>query len=118
MSETLHSDCCLEGELKQCCCQCVYHRPLHNHCWTDKSRKPGTCVCSQQIGWVCACDESGGDRIYANWKEHDVGCELFTDKRESNDLLTSLAEIGAKEQGISHSEWWKDKPVNVKGEIP
>ena len=79
------SDCTLaEG---QCCCNCVYLRPVHFHCCTEP--KPtdeqkaaagvkGRCVCAVQKGWACCQPELG--RIYDNWPQHSFGCELYTPK--------------------------------------
>jgi len=82
------SVCQLNGPMKQCCCTCIYHMPVHFHCCTEpKPCEPkGECVCGVQKGWACVClpmsDDNGktlaGVRVYDNWPEHSVGCELHT----------------------------------------
>lgn len=78
----------------QCCCNCVYHLPVHYHCGheplpTEEQKKAagieGCCVCGVQKGWACVClpmsDDSGaslkGLRVYDNWPEHSCGCECY-----------------------------------------
>lgn len=79
---TLHdSDC-----FYQCCCNCVHHKPTHEHCTTNwELRKQieqrtgkSTCICSIQNGWAC-CMPADGDteRVYTHWPEHSVGCECY-----------------------------------------
>lgn len=65
----------------QCCCECTQHLPTHLHCCTVVNRKKRTCVCGIQTGWACVPhvdrdDEDQIGRIYTNWPEHSVGCEL------------------------------------------
>ena len=82
-------ECQLEGEFKQCCCNCVNHRPVHHHCTTTKGEELESlrtqigrkCVCGVQKGWSCAPPEHEGI-IYDNWDEHSVGCEMYTTKED------------------------------------
>ena len=85
-----NTTCQLNAEsFYQCCCKCVYHRPIHFHCCTEpkpteEEKKAtgveGSCVCGVQKGWACTCPMS--DRIYDNWPEHSCGCELYTTKED------------------------------------
>ena len=69
---------------RQCCCSCVHHLPTHIHCTTVVTRgKDNNCVCDIQTGWACTVDmamvEKGEiPRIYTNWCNHGIGCEMFT----------------------------------------
>ena len=64
---------------RQCCCECIHHRPVHWHCSTaPKRREPKVCVCCVQKGWACVTPAELGDRVYDNWPEHSCGCELHT----------------------------------------
>lgn len=81
-------DCCLKLEpFFQCCCKCIYLKPVYFHCCTNpkptkeqRASFPDTekCVCSVQKGWACTSDK---DRIFDRWQKHSVGCELYI-KRE------------------------------------
>ena len=81
---TLHSK-----KWKQCCCNCKFHLPTHEHCTTNMALRKqiekltgvDKCICGIQIGWACAVPMDGGSgRIYVNWPEHSVGCEMYTAK--------------------------------------
>lgn len=68
----------------QCCCECIHHSPTHIHCTTIVNRKSQTCVCGIQTGWACVDtdSESGLGRVYTNWPEHSVGCEMHEKRGE------------------------------------
>lgn len=57
-----------------CCCNCQNHIRDFHHCTTKRGRKPGTCVCSEQKGWICAPEGLTGP-VYSGWKEHGL-CEM------------------------------------------
>jgi hypothetical protein len=67
-------------DMRQCCCDCRYHLPVHHHCCTtpkpDRKTHTGPCCCGVQKGWACVCPEAG--RVYDNWPEHSCGCEMHT----------------------------------------
>lgn len=69
----------------QCCCNCVYHRPVHFHCGHEPLPDPklheGKCACNVQKGWACASPEM--DVVYDNWPEHSCGCECHTTQEEA-----------------------------------
>lgn len=75
----------------QCCCNCVYHRPIHFHCCTEpkpteeqkkaSGHDGGRCVCGVIKGWACVGPDS--ERVYDNWGEHSCGCELYTEREHS-----------------------------------
>jgi len=66
-------------EIKQCCCNCIHHLPVHQHCITSNRLKNELgCCCHIQKGWACVFPEE--NRVYDNWPEHSVGCELYTPK--------------------------------------
>lgn len=100
----------------QCCCQCVYHKPVFFHCCTDPKPDPmpevsteiepitgmkpvRVCVCSIQKGWACVPPEENpqDERIHDNWSEHSCGCELHTTKAD--------LEKWAKVEGMSFNEY-------------
>ena len=84
----LDSDCQMTAEpSSQCCCNCIYLRPVHYHCCTepkpaDEQKKSagieGRCVCGVQKGWACVGPDT--DRIYDNWPRHSCGCECYMAK--------------------------------------
>lgn len=81
-----------EPDWFQCCCNCVYLRPVHHHCTTEpkptKEQMNGRgCQCGVQKGWACTSPEIG--RIYDNWPEHSVGCELYTPLYKHSEILPS-----------------------------
>ena len=80
---TTQNECQMQGEYHQCCCQCVHHRPAYEHCTTNPALRAerGTCICSVQKGWACLPPECDG-RLYDNWREHSVGCEMFTQRKK------------------------------------
>ena len=75
---------------KQCCCNCIFHLPVHYHCCTspkpsEAERKASNnsckCVCGTQKGWACVYitdNELKEAVVYDNWHEHSIGCELYT----------------------------------------
>lgn len=65
----------------QCCCTCIYHKPVHHHCCTSPGmrEKHGGCCCGVQKGWACVAPEFG--RVYDNWPEHSCGCEMHTERK-------------------------------------
>lgn len=71
-------------DFRQCCCNCVHHKPTHEHCTTnpllrkqvEEIVKKPHCICHIQTGWACCVPEDSG-RIYVNWPEHSVGCECY-----------------------------------------
>jgi len=77
---------------KQCCCDCYHHVAVHYHCTTepkpDKSlHSDSKCCCSVQKGWACILGaiyrgEEDHVRIYDNWPEHSVGCEMYSTKKK------------------------------------
>lgn len=81
-----NEDCQLKvGPFFQCCCKCVYLKPVFFHCCTSpkptkeqRAPFPDTekCVCSVQKSWAC----TGTDSIYDRWPKHSCGCEMFTKK--------------------------------------
>jgi hypothetical protein len=85
---TWQPDCQMDVEpMKQCCCNCAFHLPVHFHCCTSltlsaEQKKAagveGRCVCGVQKGWACV--QPDGGRVYDNWPEHSCGCELYTPK--------------------------------------
>lgn len=83
-----NNDCQMKvGPFFQCCCNCVYLKPVHFHCCTKptptgKPRKSGECFCKVQKGWACVGPEGGEGigRIYDNWPKHSCGCEEYTPK--------------------------------------
>lgn len=84
MSGELHhfNNCTLAVEpFNQCCCNCVHLRAVHYHC-SIKPRPPDSdplsCVCRIQKGWACCPPEWG--RVYDNWPQHSVGCEMYEAK--------------------------------------
>ncbi len=73
----------------QCCCNCIHHLPVHYNCCTgpepsekekQKANIAKSCVCSVRKGWACV--PPGFGRIYDNWPEHSIGCELYTPKND------------------------------------
>ncbi len=78
MNENKSEKCYLsDPEWKQCCCNCQFHKPTHEHCTTNTRLRDatGTCICSVQNGWACCIPEN---RIHINWPAHSVGCEMYT----------------------------------------
>lgn len=79
------NECQLEGEFKQCCCNCRYHAAVHHHCSRDTElrNEKGGCVCGIQKGWACLgfisqpAPPNEVWRIHDNWPEHSVGCEMY-----------------------------------------
>lgn len=68
---TLH-----DPEIKQCCCNCKnlfvgYHHPIST----------GNPV-SLKKSWVCVQIDS--QRCFTDWRQHSVGCELYTPKNGNN----------------------------------
>lgn len=51
---------------KQCCCNCVYHRPVYSHPWYPTD-----------LEWVCAVVHDGETHVSSS-QAHSVGCELHT----------------------------------------
>lgn len=77
---------------RQCCCSCVHHLPTHIDCNTVVSKGDHGCICDIQTGWACCVDIAMAEkgeipRIYTNWQEHSVGCELF--EKRDNERQTS-----------------------------
>lgn len=70
--------------LRQCCCTCWHHWPVHFHCCTEpKPDLPfaeSKCVCNVQKGWACVSPVAGV--VYDNWPEHSVGCEMYDKRRK------------------------------------
>ena len=83
----------------QCCCTCIYLKPIHYHCCTEPKPSQeekeghgveGRCVCGvqkvevggNQFNWACACPEMGV--IHDNWGQHSCGCEFHTTKEEND----------------------------------
>ncbi len=66
-----------DPDWNQCCCDCVFHRPTHEHCTTNTKLRDEkqTCICHVQNGWACCLEP---DRVFINWPEHSVGCECYT----------------------------------------
>ena len=91
-----------DDEMKQCCCNCVYLRPVHYHCSTEPKppievydpTKSGRCVCGVQKGYACTSPET--DRVYDCWPLHSIGCELYTPKliKEKLAARKSLVSLG------------------------
>jgi hypothetical protein len=79
----LERTCWLDDpEWHQCCCNCVHHKPTHEHCTTNPLLRKQLgdlphCICSIQNGWACCLEFDGKARIYTNWPEHSVGCECY-----------------------------------------
>ena len=78
-----------DPDFVQCCCNCIYHVPVHFNCYTkpnptDAQKKAagvtGRCVCGVQKGWACHNPEMS-PVIYDNWPEHSCGCECYTAKK-------------------------------------
>lgn len=78
----------------QCCCNCVYHLPVHHHCHTKPKPTPqqmklanvtGKCVCGVQKGWACVCPVD--HTVFDQWPEHSIGCEMYTPIEKGQDLL-------------------------------
>lgn len=63
----------------QCCCNCIYLIPIHEHCKGKKSKKdPRKCACADRVGFAC-----GGflpERAFYPHPKHSVGCEMYTAK--------------------------------------
>ena len=91
--------CGLNDEaLKQCCCKCIFHLPVHFHCVTQPQPSAeqraaagvsltDSCVCGVRKGWACVNlslssdkDTLEGVRVEDNWLEHSAGCECYTTK--------------------------------------
>ena len=95
----------------QCCCNCIYLKPVFFHCTTepkptvyDIARHGGSrCVCGIQKGWACCSPES--DRIHDNWGPHSCGCELYTAKDALDD--TAAQELPPQEKTRLNSEYDK-----------
>ena len=72
--------CCLESDIKQCCCNCKHRLTLKNHCWhatKDPSEHEG-CQCKPTGLYVCDvfnCIDN--DRICQITTEHSIGCECY-----------------------------------------
>jgi len=73
---------------RQCCCNCRHHIRVDYHCCSepkpDKSLYPDTtCCCNVQKGWACIIEidcyrnEREDPRIFDNWPEHSIGCEMY-----------------------------------------
>lgn len=101
MSTSYQSTLCqLEvGPFFQCCCNCVFHIKTAFHCCTEpkppgidsENKKDGErmCVCETQKGYACIVRlAQGGELIHDGWREHSVGCELYTPRTE-NKLVVS-----------------------------
>ncbi len=67
-----------DSELKQCCCNCEFHKATYRHCCVDRKPEESR-VCGIQNGWACCIPES--KRIHINWPEHSAGCEMYTAKK-------------------------------------
>ena len=83
-------ECMLHKEpFSQCCCNCVHHHADHFHCTTEpnirKQLRNDQCVCGIRKGWVCAGFANEG-RVYSNWPEHSVGCEMYFSKERAAKL--------------------------------
>lgn len=79
----MDEDCQLNVEpFFQCCCKCIYLRPVHHHCTTSPELREssGGCCCGVQKGWACCVIMDGEDheRIHDNWPQHSCGCEMYT----------------------------------------
>ena len=71
---------CSLNNLGQCCCNCVYHKPIYHHCSNYDKNHPlrnGGCCCCEIKEWACCVQEG---KIFGGWKEHSVGCEIYTPK--------------------------------------
>jgi len=53
--------------IDECCCKCKNHWPMFSHPCTDG--KP----MNEKRGWACVVM----GRVFPDWPEHSVGCELF-----------------------------------------
>lgn len=84
----------------QCCCNCIYHLPVHHHCCTLPKPDPlpeGRCVCGVRKGWACVCLAMADDpkkpldgiHVYDNWPEHSCGCECYDpiDQKKHDDAV-------------------------------
>jgi hypothetical protein len=108
----------------QCCCNCVYHLPVHYHCGheplpTEEQKKAagieGRCVCGVQKGWACVClamaDKPGtleGVRVHDNWPEHSCGCECYEPKSPNNRMEHNAVVRPRR----------KNKNMNIEKNIP
>lgn len=79
----------------QCCCNCKYLKPTHEHCSTNMGLRDqiaaltgvDKCICKIQNGWACCIP--GSNRIHTNWSHHSVGCECYTAKDEIEKMRPS-----------------------------
>jgi len=79
-----------DPDLKQCCCTCRYHRPLHLHCGAvvdSGNRGKEKCICDIQIGWVCALPDQYTSRVSYNWPEHSAGCEMWNPDKDDVETI-------------------------------
>jgi len=89
-NSNVKAKCCIKQmPFKQCCCKCIYLRPVHRHCTTEPRPKAGTCVCHIRKGWACIPPGFGGV-VYDNWGRHSIGCELYTTKKMAKKMALNL----------------------------
>ena len=83
-----------EAPFYQCCCNCIYLRPVHYHCCTEPKPDPkeyNRCCCGVRKSYACAHPEFGV--IHDNWPKHSVGCECYTtaEQKARDDKRTNYA---------------------------
>lgn len=81
-----------DPDWKQCCCNCQFHMPVTHHCGVsprEVKELAGGCCCRVQKGWACV--PPGAGRVFDNWNEHSIGCELYTAKLPSEAISENNA---------------------------
>lgn len=86
----MDNECQLDkGDLKQCCCDCVFLVAVNHHCTTEptptgKPREPKQCFCRVQKGWACtiSMDDEKSPHLFDCWPQHSVGCEGYLSRRK------------------------------------
>lgn len=76
-----------DPDMRQCCCTCRYHRPAHLHDDNVVDKGKHGCICDIQVGWTCAMPQQLTNRIYINWDEHSIGCEMWNPDKDDIESL-------------------------------
>lgn len=70
---------CWNTKGRDCCCQCIHHYEVFNHCYFSSENTSGGCICDQSLNiWICKPPIDGADVIIS--AKHSIECELFERK--------------------------------------